>query len=418
VHFPVISRYCALLEVMTNSWSCYDEDEILAVALAAQYILGKRSRVSKHDSVLTGHEYYRELMSTDNESRFRDVTRMDKETFRRLVQLLVDDGGLATSRGTCWLKDMSISISPGEKTMIFIYVLCGHCNRNTQERWQHSGATISRIIHEVASSILKCKDTFITQASANDQLHGRIRDDRKFREFSGCLGALDGVHIPAVVKQELIESFRNRKKFVSQNVLGVCDFDMLFTYCLAGWEGSAHDGRVFADAAVKGLSLPPGRYYLGDAGYALSTHVLTPYRGVRYHLKEWSRHGDRPQNKEELFNLRHSSLRNVIERTFGVIKKRFPILTKMNSFPFPFQVDLVRCAFMLHNFIRREQGHLDIFDEVSDEDTEDQNPAGNVANLPMQQDNAGLKAWRDGIAQRMWEDYLSVLASRDVNGSV
>jgi DDE superfamily endonuclease len=131
-----------------------------------------------------------------------------------------------------------------------------HCHRNTQERWQHSGATISRIIHDVASSIIKCKGTLIRQASANDQLHARIRDDRKFREFSGCLGALDGVHIPAVVKQELIESFRNRKKFVSQNVLGVCDFDMLFTYCLAGWEGSAHDGCIFADAAVKGLTLP------------------------------------------------------------------------------------------------------------------------------------------------------------------
>ena len=55
------------------------------------------------------------------------------------------------------------------------------------------------------------------------------------------------------------------------------------------------------------------------------------HRGVRYHLKEWERGNRRPQNKEELFNLRHSSLRNVIERTFGVLKKRFGILNNMDQ---------------------------------------------------------------------------------------
>ena len=30
--------------------------------------------------------------------------------------------------------------------------------------------------------------------------------------------------------------------------------------------------------------------------------------------------------KEELFNLRHAQLRSVIERVFGVLKKRFQIL--------------------------------------------------------------------------------------------
>jgi len=62
-----------------------------------------------------------------------------------------------------------------------------------------------------------------------------------------------------------------------------------------------------------------GKYYLGDGGFMLKAQVTTPYRGVRYHLKEYFRKG--PQNARELFNHRHSSLRNVIERTFGVLKK-------------------------------------------------------------------------------------------------
>ena len=32
-----------------------------------------------------------------------------------------------------------------------------------------------------------------------------------------------------------------------------------------------------------------GRYYIADAGFALCDTLLTPYRKVRYHLKEWGR---------------------------------------------------------------------------------------------------------------------------------
>jgi len=60
------------------------------------------------------------------------------------------------------------------------------------------------------------------------------------------------------------------------------------------------------------------KYYLGDTGFMLKAQVITPYRGVRYHLKEYSRRG--PQNVCELFNHRHFSLRNVIKRTFSVLK--------------------------------------------------------------------------------------------------
>jgi len=65
---------------------------------------------------------------------------------------------------------------------------------------------------------------------------------------------------------------------------------MLFCFVLAGWEGSAHDALVLNDAIKnKGFRVPEGKYYLADAGYSLSPSFLTPYRGVRYHLKEWSR---------------------------------------------------------------------------------------------------------------------------------
>lgn len=63
---------------------------------------------------------------------------------------------------------------------------------------------------------------------------------------------------------------------------------MNFTYVLSGWEGSASDGAILQDAKLHhGFSIPEGMMDILDAGFALSETTLTPYRAVRYHLKEW-----------------------------------------------------------------------------------------------------------------------------------
>lgn len=67
------------------------------------------------------------------------------------------------------------------------------------------------------------------------------------------------------------------------------EFDLLlFTYVLTGWEGSAHDKAVLEAAFDVGFKIPIEKYYLADAGYALTPWCLAPYRGIRYHLREWN----------------------------------------------------------------------------------------------------------------------------------
>lgn len=61
---------------------------------------------------------------------------------------------------------------------------------------------------------------------------------------------------------------------------------MMFQYIYAGWEGSAHDGAVLDASLRQDFRIPPGKYFVADAGYSLSESFLTPYRGVRYHLRE------------------------------------------------------------------------------------------------------------------------------------
>lgn len=107
--------------------------------------------------------------------------------------------------------------------------------------------------------------------------------------FKDCLGAIDGTHIQAFVSDIEHPRYRNRKGWLSQNVLAACSFDLRFLYVRAGWEGSAADGRIYEDARRHDFAIPAGKYYLADAGFSSCDTLLVPYRGTRYHLKEWER---------------------------------------------------------------------------------------------------------------------------------
>ena len=356
-----------------------------------------RNPVPQHTSVLTGQLYFAEVMETYNVHRFHEVARMDHATFVKLREMMMDTGGLVDSLYIC----------AGQKIMVLVQVLRGYTNRQIKERWQHSGSTISKIIYEASDALIRCSGIVFQPAIIGAPVPSQIATSAKFTPFfDNCIGALDGTHIPACIPTEDQEAYRNRKKFISQNVLGVANFDLTFAFGLFGWEASAHDSRVFDDAKGRGLPLLPGKYYLGDAGYALSEHVLTPYRGVRYHLKEFE--ADGPQNAKEIFNLRHSSLRNVIERMYGVLKRRFPILVKMSPYEYEFQCDIVHCTFLLHNFVRLNQLYEDDF--YLEAAVVNNIQADNEADDGNNENNNALKLWRNGIADAIWANYLVVMA--------
>ena len=96
-----------------------------------------------------------------------------------------------------------------------------------------------------------------------------------------------------------------------------------------------------------------GKYYLVDSGYPNRTGYLAPFKGSTYHLPEFRLRCHRtPQGKYEMFNFLHSSLRNVIERAFGVLKQKWRILKAMPSFSPRTQKHIIIACLALHNFIR------------------------------------------------------------------
>jgi hypothetical protein len=88
-----------------------------------------------------------------------------------------------------------------------------------------------------------------------------------------------------------------------------------------------------------------------DSGYPNCPGYLAPYRGTKYHLLEF-RQGPIPRGKKELFNYAHLSLRNVIERSFGVLKNKGRILFNLPSYPMWKQIQIIIACMAIYNFIR------------------------------------------------------------------
>ena len=100
---------------------------------------------------------------------------------------------------------------------------------------------------------------------------------------------MDGTHFISSGTLEERAIARDCKGLVTQNCLATCDFNHNFTYISSGWEGSVSGSTMYLDSCTTDLKVQLGKYYLADAGFPLASALLISYRGVRYHLAEWSR---------------------------------------------------------------------------------------------------------------------------------
>jgi hypothetical protein len=75
---------------------------------------------------------------------------------------------------------------------------------------------------------------------------------------------------------------------------------------------------------------------------------MTPHPRKRYHVKEFKNkpHGD----TEEVLNLHHLKLRNIVERTFGAAKSKWQKLQGVAHYLEVKQSHIIMAAFALHNY--------------------------------------------------------------------
>ncbi|KAH9721346.1 DDE Tnp4 domain-containing protein [Citrus sinensis] len=151
------------------------------------------------NSLETGNVWLMRVLK-GNETRCQRMFRMEKDVFFRLCNELEINYGLKGSR----------RVSTTEVLGMFLHTI-GHGvgNRLAQERFQHSGETVSRYFGEALDAICH------------------------------------GTHVHVSIPPEDQIPYIGRKGIPTQNIMAACNFDMQFIFAIAGWEGSAHDTRIF-----------------------------------------------------------------------------------------------------------------------------------------------------------------------------
>lgn len=108
------------------------EDAIIEELLSSTL---QRSLTNRMRTGTPGHEYIQELLTSANDERIQQVFRMQLGTFNALREWVSNHTQLRSSR----------NISVEEKLAIFLHIVTRPAsNRDTQERFSHSGETISR----------------------------------------------------------------------------------------------------------------------------------------------------------------------------------------------------------------------------------------------------------------------------------
>ena len=134
---------------------------------------------------------------------------------------------------------------------------------------------------------------------------------------------------------------------------------------------------------------------------------MTPYRNVCYWLSDF-RSGGKDVGREEIFNLCHARLRNVIEHVFDVVKARFPILKKMAPYSFDTQTKIVMTCFSIHNFLRQVLVADRLFSKYNtkkelESDNDNRNQGSTTNNFFTDADQEFMLQFRDYIANELFQ---------------
>lgn len=203
-----------------------------------------------------------------------------------------------------------------------------------------SMASVSRIIFRVSDALARKRPEFVRMPETDQERQQCSASFFSIARFPRVIGAIDCTHVKIQSPGgEHAECYRNRKSWFSFNVQTVAGSDLKIQNIVARWPGATHDSTIFNASHLK-MRFEHGdfgRYLLvGDSGYAASNYMAIPFLEVDSVAKN-------------LYNESQIHTRNVVERSYGVWKRRFPILSMGMRIKLErVEAVIVACA-VLHN---------------------------------------------------------------------
>ncbi|KAL7501923.1 hypothetical protein ACHAXN_000076, partial [Cyclotella atomus] len=178
------------------------------------------------------------------------------------------------------------------------------------------------------------------------------------RVMSGCVGAFDGFFQRSnkPTKKEvtnIISYYNGHYESYGVNNLALVKADLQFMYFAVVSPGSTNDFSSYHHAnGLKDIadSLPLGLYFVADAAFPLSEHVLIPFFGSQRFASA----------ANDSLNYYLSQMRIRVEMAFGRMVNKFRILSgKIVGSLERVSKILMACA-RLHNFIIQRDGPCDL----------------------------------------------------------
>ncbi|KAJ8965807.1 hypothetical protein NQ317_000435 [Molorchus minor] len=207
-----------------------------------------------------------------SDEEFRVRFRLTKETVRVLEQRFQDDIAPKTARNH--------AITAMQQILIVLRFCATGCMLQTVGDFAG--------IHKATAT-----PEYINMPRTPEEIERNKRNFYRIAKFPRVIGAIDCTHIKIISPGGAnAENFRNRKGYFSLNVQVVGDANLYIRDIVARWPGSTHDQTIFNNSLLK----------------------------ARFENNEFV-------NVEHVFNESQIRSRNPIERLFGVLKRRFPILS-------------------------------------------------------------------------------------------
>lgn len=285
--------------------------------------------------------------------------RLSKSTVHLLLELLQNCPELKMELNHGGRKPVELE----KQVLITLWILANTCCfRDISDRFNVTKSSIYRIFRRICSAIVSNLVNRFIRFPTGNGIQQVCEGFQKLAGIPRVLGAVDGCHIPIKAPSKFPENYVNRKKFHSVVLQGICDHNLMFLDVYCGWPGSVHDARILrnSDIGQKAYSnptslFPPETYLLGDSAYPLLPWLITPFKRTTI-----------LSARQKRFNKKHSCTRNVIERSFGLLKSRFRKLTCMDFKTGDIPM-IVTAATVLHNMCLLSGDHMTIEDDINEE---------------------------------------------------
>lgn len=211
-------------------------------------------------------------------------------------------------------------------------------------------STASRIVKLVSHVIATLRPQFFHIPTIENDIKKVKQDFYDIAKFPMTIGALDCTHVKIRSPGgEMAEAYRNRKGFFSINVQTICDANLKIQDIVARWPGSSHDSTIFNNSAIRGKfekNEMRNSLLVADSGYGQKNYVMTLIGNPHTVIDPTSGISAEAVDK---YNESLIRTRNTVERSYGVWKRRFPILASGINVKVSSSQSIIVATAVLHN---------------------------------------------------------------------